>query len=175
MIKEIDFSNIKELFEYLVVKNERKKGNLLVGIDGASGSGKTNLSYKIAGEMAFLVLNLDDFLSPQLNVYFKAFNFGILRSRVSNILNKEEGIVIEGCCLLKVLSFLSLEMDVLIYCKEISEGTRIWNYGNYFDSDLPSSREGISALEKEVVEYHDKFKPWEKADIFFNLFNQSKI
>jgi len=169
-IVEIDSSDSGNLFSE-IEKRMPQNQKIIIGIDGAPGSGKTNLSYRIGARLQGNVINLDDYLSQNTGRYFRALNFGLLRQKI-NV--RPDILVIEGCCLRQAMDFLEVKIDVSIYCKEISQGTRLWYFGTYFDQDLPAAKVGISPIESEVIEYHDQYQPWKEADIIYNLINQQK-
>lgn len=161
----------------IVKELKRKNGStsrLVIGIDGNKGSGKTNLAHYVASELMVNALHLDHFLVTGLNCYVKALNFGLLMQQVQ--LEKGRTFIVEGCCLLDVAKMLNLQLDALIYCKEISRDTKIWHYGNNFDEYATSNYGiGLSDLDRELLEYHRQLHPWEQAKFIYYFFNDLKV
>lgn len=145
----------------------------VIGIDGYPGTGKSNLAYTIASITRMNVINFDDFVKPKQDSYVSSLHVEIMRARIDVI--KSQGLILEGLCMLEVIELMEIKISTLIYCKEISEGTRIWHDGQRYDpeyAELVSHQE--IGLDAEVKKYHEKYRPWEKAKYIFNLFNQRK-
>jgi hypothetical protein len=163
--REILIERIKEL------KKSLKR--IVIGIDGVAGSGKTNLAHYIASELFIDAIHLDHFLVHNLGCYLKALNYGLLMQQLR--FREGRSFIIEGCCLLEVIKVLNIQANILIYCKEISRDTKIWHYGNNFDEYVSShSEDNLSGLDKDILEYHKRVRPWENAHYNYHFFNDLK-
>ena len=158
----------------LVKELGRQQGRYIIGIDGINGSGKTNLAHYIASELIIDAIHLDHFIVKNLDCYLKALNCGLLMQHLN--IAGDKPFIIEGCCLLDVMKVLNIQTNTLIYCKEISQDTKIWHYGNNFDEyAMSNSANDLSGFDKELLEYHKRTRPWEKAQVIYNFFNDLKI
>lgn len=169
-MKIINFQNKQELIGDLKLKM-----GSIVAIDGDVGTGKTNLSYCIGCKLIKNVVNLDDFHIPKQDRFVDAIDFDRLKQSI-NILKTP---VIEGICILEVLEKLEITDYVLIYCKEISENTGNWSSAYRLDitdeKDYQKQIQQHRGLDIEIIKYHYKYRPFEKADYIYQIINQLKL
>lgn len=166
---EINAENRNALIEKL---RDESSEPLIIGIDGICGSGKTTLSRYIITKLNIETVHLDDLLVEKRDTFVEALNYDYLQKKIAH---RKKALIIEGCCLLDVLIKVNISSDILIYCKEISRDTNIWHYGTNFDEYVRSSQDNHKpGLEKELLEYHKRMRPWERADVIHLLFNDLK-
>ena len=174
--KEFDCDKADPLLAELS-KYKDDRGKLWIGIDGAPSTGKTKLSYRIAAACDFdKVINIDDHLNLGQGNFIERINLSILRRNIALYNNKS--LIIEGCCLREVLHRLSVSCDILIYCREISELTRIWHAQEVLAYTQEEGTEDklrqLDGLDLEVAKYHKVYKPNNCVNYIYNLINQLK-
>ncbi len=164
----------------------------LIGIDGIDGSGKTTLSIKIAEELGYTHIKLDDYVSENCGTFIEHIRYDELRSLVHNT---HELIILEGVCLLAVLDRLQRKADLLIYVRRISD-YGLW-YDEYFcdirgdvDELILKEKESLRKfceaeahmkgktfdpntcnfppLKEEIIRYHYNFTPHRRANIIYD-------
>jgi hypothetical protein len=170
-----------------------RKTNLIIGVDGFFGSGKTNfvknfLQKKLQIETVFL----DDYLIEKRGGYFINLRIDNLKQHVSSLLKSKLPFIIEGVCLLKILKEINITYDVLIYIKRMSKAlgsaSNLWcdeddcTFAGDIDEwekheisrtlEYDSKANSIDikeqiALPKEVVAYHQIFKPHKVNNIIY--------
>lgn len=177
-MKELDSDDCLELLDD-VKKRIREKKDFIVAVDGFNGTGKSTLSNRIGNETSARVIHLDNFLLPQWKKYVTEIDYEKLIVHLVMLKSNNGPIIIEGCCLLEVLSDRRLKQgfDYLIYCKKISEGSRIWHDGDFwinrdFYENKPLPK--YTGLRAQIFKYSENYRPWERADCVFNLINQHK-
>lgn len=140
---------------------------LVIGIDGSTGSGKTILSYCLGCELLTNVINLDIFLNTKQGSFIDQIRYDDLSGIIKDKISSGKSIIVEGICLLKVLSKITVKQDILIYVKLISRNTGIWCE----ESDLSGNGEIDCCLEarlrNEIIEYHNEFNPLNAANYLF--------
>lgn len=174
MLKEYDFDNSDKLVEELRgIKSVNS--NIKIGIDGFNGTGKSNLAYRLGADLVVNTINIDDFLTPNLGGFLEHINYGNLRQRCDCFRNRP--LIIEGCCLLNILEIIDIKCEILVYCRDISEGTRLWHDGDIFinaEYYAGTPSHAPNSLEADLFAYHKKYKPWECANYIYNIINQKK-
>jgi uridine kinase len=168
----------------------RTTGPLLTGVDGIDGSGKSWLASQLSKELAWLHINLDNYLDKNLGRYVNHVHYDAVRRELDKA---KEPIIIEGVCLLAVLERLQRRLDTFIYVKRVS------HYGSWRDEDDCSVSEDIEEfmnrkqedlqkfvameahlegretpngvvfpqLAEEIIRYHYEHRPHEKANIVY--------
>lgn len=162
----------------------------LIGIDGVDGSGKSSLASLLSTELGWSHINLDDYVEKNLGRYVNHIHYDEVRNKLNNT---EEPIIIEGVCLLAVLERLERHMDLLIYVKNVAHYGRwydeedcavsedIEDFMNRKKEDLqrfvgveasiegkePPSGVVFPELTEEIIRYHHKYTPHERADIVY--------
>lgn len=158
------------LFVLDYLKNKSKKKQLLITVDGNMGTGKTNLSYAIGEKLIVKVIDLDDFIEFENGKFLNSINYCRLKSRLDQYSKRH--LVVCGVLVEKVLSRLGQNSNLKIYCRRLNENTDQWELEGVFDSQDEYNKklkELNTPLEKEVLEYHSNYRPWEKANIFYDL------
>lgn len=154
------------------------KNKSVIAIDGDTGTGKSNLSYFIGSKLAIKVINFDDFVSPKQDCYVNAMNLGILRQLIS-LFYRIKPLVVEGVCLIEILEKLNIQYDILIYAREVSETTGNWSASYRLDIEdeniLKRVLNECRGADVDIVKYHYKYRPFEKADYIYQIINQLKL
>ncbi len=150
-----------------------------IGIDGLDGCGKSTLASELAGHTHFDVICLDDFLDKSKGTYIKHIDIDRVRDAI-----RGRKVIVEGVCLLQVLSKADLKLDLSIYVQRIRNG--LWADEDWLglnqdvDEYLEKLRvdaEAISEedesvpeedLSTEIIRYHHEYHPHEKADLTFS-------
>jgi hypothetical protein len=164
---------IKFTFRQDLITELKGKRNSIIGIDGDTGSGKTNLSYFLGANLLKNVINLDDFINSRQDSILNALDYTRLKQRISCLKNP----IIEGICLLDVLERINIKHDIFIYCKEISD-IENWSSAYRLDiieqDDYQRQIENHQGLDIEIIRYHYYYRPFEKADYIYEIINQQK-
>ena len=95
-------------------------------IDGGDDSGKSTLANKIAQELSFVHINLDDYLKKNRGFFVDFIKYELLKKMIENV---SSPIIIEGICALAITKKLSIDHYIHIYIKKISA------YGFWYDSE----------------------------------------
>jgi len=163
----------------------------LICIDGIDGSGKSTLAANLSQSLGVEHLNLDDFVKKEKGNFVKFIDLDKLKDVIGN---SSKLIIIEGVCLLEIISKLNRSIDLLIYIKRIS------GYGTWYDEDeceisgeieefIQKKKEYFKkiciseaqtkgyefneeeflfpTLREEILRYHYKYGPHKKADVIF--------
>lgn len=160
-----------------VIDAIRAKGAARIGIDGRDGAGKSTLAQEISGALGLPCISLDCFLEEKMDGYVEHIDYPKLKAT----LEKLEGYVVEGVCLLQVLGRIQLSPSASIYIKRMQHG--VWSDENELDISKPvdavlaEAREAASlfssspvtnlGLPEEVIRYHDEFRPHDHADFIY--------
>ncbi len=182
----VETSDINEIIKLI------KGGNFhLVCIDGVDGAGKSTLAEKLSLSLGISWLNLDNYVEKEKGNYVNFLNLEGLKTAMNEF---QQPIIIEGICLLEVLSKIGRFPDLLIYIKRMS------SYGSWRDEEECEITEKIEgfvqkkkedlkifciaearieghefsenefsfpALREELIRYHHKHRPHKKADVIF--------
>jgi uridine kinase len=177
----IDTTDTSEILTVLRTREPR-----VVGIDGGDGSGKSSLASLLSRKLGWLNINLDDYVEKNIGCYMEHIHYDEVRN---NFNDAGKPIIIEGVCLLAVLERLEQHLDILIYVKKmggkwydeddctVSEDDFInrkkeeqWKFSeieaNMYGKNPPSDVM-LPELTEEIIRYHHKFRPYEKADIIY--------
>jgi hypothetical protein len=157
----------------------RKRGCRRVGVDGTNGAGKSTLAATLSSKLGISHLNLDNFVVKKQGAFLAHLKYDELKQRVSEL----DSFVIEGVCLLSVLERIDIPVDCLVYVKRLCHG--LWadkdecDVAGNVEEYLGKEKETIRLIEasettpetlglaEEIIRYHDKCKPHQKADLFF--------
>jgi len=164
--------------------SELQKNNYkIIGIDGADGAGKSFLAKKIGAALNLPVLSLDRSLIKDQDTYVDNIKYHDLSEQAKNI---NGPFIIEGVCLLYALKKLPIKLSCLIYIKALNDRNE-WVDEDELNSKLPieeliesieqrvnvvakqiyGKELNITAFRKEIIQYHNREKPFEMADIVF--------
>lgn len=127
----------------------QRDNRVIIGIDGSLGAGKTVLSKTISEILGIPVIHIDNFIQPNRSGYVGSINFRLL----ADCLN-ERPVIVEGVCLLSVLTRAGHRPDYMIYVDQ-KEG------------QPPIRSRSSRELYTEVKAYMDKFKAKEQSDMIY--------
>ena len=163
----------------------------LVGIDGIDGAGKSTLAKELSTALDITHINLDDYVEKEKGNFVDFIDFEMLNESINK---SETTVIVEGICLLEVLSRIGRSLDLLIYIKRIS------SYGAWRDEgecEIPGDIEefiqkkkqelkafckatakiegsdynekdfSFPTLREEIFRYHYTHQPHKKADVYF--------
>jgi len=179
-------SNINEIVELINGGTYQ-----LICIDGVDGAGKSTLAKNLSESLGVNCITLDDYVENEKGSYVEFLDLDRLNEALSYPLKP---IIIDGICLLDVLSRIGISPDLLVYVKRMS------SYGSWRDEDVCEITEDIeefirkeeqdlkdfcvveaeiensefnekefsfSKLRKEIFRYHYNYSPHKKADVIF--------
>ncbi len=156
----------------------------VIAVDGVMGAGKTTLARYLGEKLKAAALDLDDELAelraePAVGRegYRQRLNLKKLKTEISSHLKSKRPLIIEGVLLLEILGALKISADVLIYSIPAEDSSKFRFYRRILSGPAGLLKQlardekkfphaGIW-LDKEVVRYHQKFLPAEKADLIF--------
>lgn len=171
------------------------RGARVLAIDGIDGSGKTTLSEALAPKFGCAVLHLDNFVEKKMGGFLDYIDYKKLSAEIQTANGDFDCVVIEGVCVLEVLDQIQVKPDLHIYIKEMTMGFG-WHKKSHIYGDAESSEEkialeeernrlwsemettretathddhAISGLRQDIIKYHWRFRPDEKADIVFGI------
>jgi len=160
-----------------------------IGIDGKDGSGKTTLAQQLKETISCKLISLDDYVDEKKGSYVS----NLYIEEIHKEIDKKQPTVIEGGCLLYAAELIGIKFDMLVYIKRIVP-PEIWidedecNPKNpvekfienkerelqdfvHFEKRLDEKNLNTTAksvelpkLEKEMIRYHAKYRPVERAD-----------
>lgn len=142
----------------------------VIGLDGFMGAGKTTLAFELAESLGGIRVSLDSYADR--NADAEDYAARIMRRYLASDFIKLKSafpfLIVEGICLFEVFAALSECMNSLVYVKRLSVAG-IWHDGIHLeDYELSHSLgEGVDPLRKNVLEYHSKWRPHEKAHVVY--------
>lgn len=153
-------------------------GSCRIGIDGLDGVGKSTLAHVVAEHFAWPHIELDSYLEKNKGAFVEYIDI----SRVNDALSALR-FVVEGVCLLDVLSRADQELDFFIYVKRfhlyhwadedylgLNQDLEEYlekehaTYAKFAGLDEPENGLGLS---EEIIRYHHRFRPHEKANLTY--------
>jgi len=145
---------------------EQFHGLDVIAIDGDQGAGKTtDLAQQFHKALGGEVLDMDSYLesSHDDRPYLEKLDLDKARQDITSSASVPK--IIVGVLLLDVLAKLGIKQDLLVFAKLIDNG--FWPYQHYVGqrARIPKSR-----LTREVAEYYNREKPWERANLTTTLF-----
>lgn len=123
----------------------------IIGIDGQPGVGKTKLASQLSARIRCNCLHLDSFLVERQKAFTPSIQYDVLHSA---IINNKGALIIEGICLLEVLSRLSLAPDYFIFVEPSARYRSV--------NSFPTLRDEVSAYLAECA-------PQSKANVIVSL------
>ncbi len=170
-------SDFRDLISALT-KQTQTSSVRIIGIDGASGVGKTTLAHQLQKEIGGVVISIDDFVEQHQQAYFSSIQWERLIASIETLRSSTQFLILDGVSLVKVLERLAMKPDYLIYVRRVNE------FGDWSDDwlceedrDLNATLARIDRMEKvpgtgnldrEIAEYHNKYKPLRKAQYVFD-------
>ena len=116
----------KEVEQYINTKNVK-----IISIDGKDGSGKTFLAKEICKGSNYIHFPLDDkYLIKQKSTYVDNIKNDELKQDIILNLEKNNVLIIDGICILKILDNINISSELKIYVK------KLLSFGYWSDSDL---------------------------------------
>jgi adenylate kinase family enzyme len=125
----------------------------LIAIDGFLGAGKSTLAKRIAEDVEYRCINLDDFVPPNEGRFASNLDF----SRLSESLKGDHLTIVEGVCVLSVLKRIGLKCDMLIFVV----------------GEQPGNLTANPVLVNEVRTYLKRWSPAKRADYVVDM-NQER-
>jgi hypothetical protein len=182
--------NAKDVVEH-VKRITTASQTRLIAIDGFDGCGKTMLARTLRDHLACQLIEIDDFLNRNEVGYVEHLRYEDLKVVLAEGISNDHLVVIEGICILEVLARLAAVSDVHIYVKRVRlfGSTVYWSDREACDSPfqpeeyLRQSWEEVKefrgmmgepvedsnplsdSTERDLVMYHHKFRPQDRADI----------
>jgi hypothetical protein len=180
---QVETSDVRSLAEAIIGKGWQR-----VGLDGVDGVGKSQLAASLGELLSWPVVGLDKYLHKKQGGFAPFINYSALTSD----LQRTGGMIVEGVCLLDVLSRVGARIDGHVYMKRFQHGywadedecvfpngieeavVRARDDAELF-LQLESRQEGTPyvpssgglELTEELMRYHDRFHPHEVAAIVF--------
>ncbi len=174
--------------EIIDIVNSIKNG--VIGIDGGDGSGKTTLAKFLSQCTGIDVIHLDDYLNQDRGQFVEEIRLGDLKARMQC---KQGALIIEGCCLQALLDKVETNADLMIYVKfmcknewvneeeynikgELEQALVEFNSqaklaSKFFaigdECDGSDENDSLSGFRREIIKYHYKYRPHEKADYIY--------
>lgn len=189
------FSDIKQLVDELKIREVCSK-NLLIGIDGFLGAGKTYLADNLGKILGVNCANIIDIDDKERNYYprnngsiIKYTDFNKLKNDIINI-QRKTSVIFSTACLLQILKEINISPDVYIYVKKMAKhidrapDTWLDQDNCTFEGDINEwGKQGLSetgnlinveqpTTKKEVIQYHQEYKPHENADYLYNRYKE---
>ena len=161
----------------------RPNRTLVVGIDGASGSGKSSLALDLSTRLAGKVFHIDDYVERKRGEYLKRIDYESAGNDIGQFMSENiQLVVIEGVCLLNILETLRVEPHKVIYVKRVARDGYWYDYRlsdpefsleeSLHYVDRSENVPGIGNLDREITTYHHQYSPLEKADFIFRRVQQ---
>lgn len=174
-------------------KSLLSNSGIVIGIDGPDGCGKTTLASKISSILKIPYFSIDDYLIKNKGAYREYLKHDDLKNAIRNVSGP---FIFEGVLLLEVAQHINIEITDLIYVKRISKygfwydedicdiQQPVEEYIQMLDQEfkqLPeihlnfeysvkskdTRKKGLDPFSKEIIRYHDKFKPINKAKYIY--------
>jgi hypothetical protein len=146
---------VKESFYPETIDTSKLSSCQCIIIDGDDHSGKSSLARKIANSLGGKVISLDDYLCEPGRPYCDQIDYESLRS---DILSSAGKLIIEGVCMLKVLTKINVCFDFHIFTKRVVFGESA--YEKYLLERTPLPKYGMAS---DIVPYYREFKPFDKC------------
>jgi uridine kinase len=148
----------------------------IVGVEGFMASGKTHLSKRLAGDLGCAHIETDDssiaLLNPEHDTrldknkhYVDRLGLSHLRKKIDAALAAQPWVIVDGICLRDTLSRISLTLDLTIYVKTLPAPFFRWDDGLHIEDFEEGER--VRGLNHDVLEYHSRVRPHERADIIY--------
>jgi hypothetical protein len=131
---------------------------LRIVIDGDPGAGKTTLAKEMASDLSARRISIDDYWAGNGDAYLLQLNFDALRN---DILNGDSKTIIEGICVLQVMTKIEVGHDFHVFIKRLN-GFVGWELESYLNpkSTLPRSKS-----DRDAVQYYREHKPFEVCNL----------
>lgn len=173
--KIINFENILQIVEVLKGQDLRNK-KIIIGIDGFAGAGKTTLAKDLRDSLGINSINVIDIDDGE---YYPRGKGGIIEyidftKLKKDITNSQISVCFVSVCLLQIFEKIKIIPDIHIYIKKmaarIGSAPDLWRDEN--DCTFEADNQWAKTLKKEDVQYHQRYKPHEKADYCYLRFEK---
>lgn len=170
-----EFTSICALVDRLRTENYK-----VIGLDGTNGARKTTIASALAIELDLPLISLDDYLEKNQGSFIEHIKYEDLSQETQ----AEQRFIIEGVCLLEVLVKVNVQPDILLYVKRYQ--LELWADEQDLcvpeeqleeflrkERDLAERLSGTqvedngSSLFDEIVRYHSKYRPQDRAHFVF--------
>jgi cytidylate kinase len=161
---------VVENIEALIQQIEKRRPRIIT-VDGRDGSGKSYLGVRLQKQFGGTLIREDDYREASLAGHFVPKFIDL----IGDIRGKkpDEPIIYESCFMQAILPNIGVQSDLSIYIKSMSP------MGQWSDEDelacLESEAEavtqakamGANSFRIQMIEYHYRYKPYERADIIY--------
>ena len=131
-------------------------GRLCVIVDGDNGVGKSDyIAPKISTVLGGKVVSVDNYLLRNRAPYLNQIKYDDLRSDVL----AAKPVVVEGLCVVKVMSRIGVPFDYHIFVKRMNFGG--WENGGWLDR---GAKKPSSPTTRDLVAYYKECRPFEKCN-----------
>lgn len=164
IVRELD--QLPALFSKLNLNSSKK----IISIDGFFGAAKNMVSAYLTEALSIPAVYVDDFL-PKDAVSLETFQLKEFSVVVAK-LNQSYPIIVDGIMVQEILDRINVKADFLIYVKTVNHNG-IWHDHFKIDKLLRSSDDHATnrynPFEEEVIQYHMRVRPHERAHIIVEL------
>jgi hypothetical protein len=154
----------------LLAKVDFKSSKKLITIDGFSWSGKSKVSAYLSQALSIPVVYIDDYFTKD-GRFLESFKFENFSATVAK-LSQSSSIIVDGIMVQDILARIGTKADLFLYVKRVSP-YGIWSDGFKLDKLLRSDDDNVSTgydpFQDQLVQYHLRVRPHERADITFEL------
>lgn len=174
----IEIDSLTALSTELRSRIGRPPKPLLIGIDGAPGTGKTTSAIDLGLLLSIPVVSLDNHVEPNRGRYADSIRYEDIRSELSAAMGRAPVVLVEGVCLRLVLERLGHTPNVSIYVKLHNERGRMAKADLCDQAPLTpeeirdADSDGRGRLERDVRAYHASHAPITHADIIYKVVRQ---
>lgn len=154
----------------LLAKLNLDSSKKIISIDGFFGAAKSKVSAYLTEALSIPTVYLDDFL-PRDRASLESFKFKDFSETVAK-LSQSYSVIVDGSMVQDILARIGVTADFFIYVKRVSP------YGIWFDdfkidklvrSSNDHSTVKYNHFEEEVIQYHLRVRPHERAHIIVEL------
>ncbi|PSB85460.1 hypothetical protein C5F63_14710 [Photobacterium damselae subsp. damselae] len=144
-------------FNEIIQNVQQLDSPVIIGIEGASSSGKTTLGCNLSSYFDIEFVDLDSYVirSDTPVPYTSQVNIEALKVKLAALVESNCTFIILGICLRDVLQMISITADIYIYVKKIATNT-IWHYGVEIET---YDSENLVEPHKSDMKYHLAVKP----------------
>ncbi|MDZ7717608.1 MAG: hypothetical protein U5K72_02160 [Balneolaceae bacterium] len=166
-----DFSGIEKTVRKKLISGEFG----LITIDGRDGSGKSTLAISLANALDAEHLEIDQYVNENKDGYSKHIRFNDLYKDYESSCRDYSIVILEGICIMNIISKIGVEPDISIYIKRIKDnfwfdGLMLFNPDKDADQHIADRRLSDNSLQSEIIRYHYRYMPHETSDIVFERF-----
>ena len=165
--------------ERILREDAEHAGRVLVAVDGLLGAGKSTLSESLATSLSAAHVRVDEFVEREQGNYVAHLKITELSERLRRDLASHSIVLLDAVCSAAVLDRLGAAADVAIYVRRLDSRSE-WFDGEVFTSGMSEAEaiaeeeaaarafsDTLSPLVREVMRYHFRYRPWERADILY--------